>query len=118
MPINPITLDKKEPLVIKQIEQRVVDRIVHEARGAEIKKEQDGNKQGFNQQSQEKEAQKLGQYLSGFQLKLDYKVGKTRIRVKIIDREGNLLVDTEVQDIERLHSAIRKETGAIIDMKG
>jgi hypothetical protein len=118
MPINPITLDKKDPLIIKKIEQRVVERIVHEARGAEIRKEQDNKNHSFNQEKQEREVQKLGQYLYGFNLKLEHKVKKNRTRIRIIDRDGNLLIDTEIEDVESLHNAIKKETGAIIDMKG
>lgn len=118
MPINPITLDKIDNIIIKQIENKVVDRIVHEARGAEIRKESNNKNNNFSGGRQEQAAQQFSYFLSKFNIKLEYKILKDKVKVRIKDKNDNLLIETEVDDVEDLFNSVRKETGAIIDLKG
>ena len=117
MPINPITLDKYEPNIIKQIEHKVIDRIVHETKNSQPSRE-DGNKNNFNGQKQEQAAKQLGQYLAKFNIKLEYKIFKKKVKIKLRDKDGNLILETDIDDIEGLFESVRKETGNIIDVRG
>lgn len=117
MPINPITLDKMEPVIIKQVENKVVDRIVHEIKGAENGKEEKHNS-SFNGENQKKSAEQFSRILSSYNMRLDYKVLKRRIKIKIMDKSGNIIIETEVDDMDVLLKNIEKSTGSIIDLKG
>ena len=121
MPISPITLDKLEPVTIKHMENKLIDRIVHEIKGAEIqrdnKKRNDENG-SFNQDKQEKAAQEFGYILSKFKMKFNYKIYKNKVHISIKDKDDNLLIETEIDDIETLLSRLDRDTGSIIDMRG
>lgn len=117
MPINPITLDKIEPIVIQRMENQVVDRIVHEIKGAEIQKE-NNNSNNLNYEKQQMAAEKFGTILSKFNFKFEYRIFKKKVKVKIKDKDGNTIIETEVNDIEELLDNIVKDKGSIIDVKG
>lgn len=118
MPINPITLDKIEPIVIRNIENRAIDKIVHEVKESNISHDNSDGNSNFDGQKQQKAAEKFGYFLSKFNIKFEYKILKNRIRVKIKDIENRVLIETDIEDIEKLIENIKKETGSIIDMKG
>jgi hypothetical protein len=118
MPINPITLDKIEHITIKQIEHKIIDRIVHEINGTNISKNDSHPQQNFNREHQEKAAEKFVYFLSKYNIKLEYKVLKNRVKVKIKDKNGQLILENEVENIEDLFKNIAKDTGKIIDLKG
>lgn len=118
MPINPITLDKMEPIVIKQMENKLVDRIVHEIKGTEIQKEKADKEKNFNRENQKKAAEEFGFFLLKHNLKFEYKINKDKIKLKIKDKEGKIIIETEVDDIELLFDRIKKNTGSIIDIRG
>jgi hypothetical protein len=119
MPINPITLDKIEYNVIKHIESKVVDRIVHDTKNAaSTNKDSSNSNRNFNSKQQEHASQQFSQYLSRFKIKLEYKILKGKIKIKLKDIDGKVLIETEVEDVEKLFDGIKKETGNIIDLKG
>lgn len=118
MPINPITLDKLEPTTIKSIEHKIIDRIVHEIKGAEITREDNNRGNNFNQEQQEKAAEKFVYFLSKFNIKLEYKLLKNKVKVRIKDKNGNIILENEVDNVEELLRNVSRDTGKIIDMKG
>ena len=118
MPINPMTLDKIEPLTIKNMENKIIDRIVHEIRGSELAKEDKNTENNFNQKQQEKAAEKFVYFLSKFNIKLEYKVYKNRVKVRIKDKNGKVILENEVDNIEELLKNVSRDTGKIIDLKG
>lgn len=118
MPINPVTLDKMDSIIIKHIESKMVNRVVHEANGTEIRKEHNNRNNNFNSHKQQQAAEQFGYFLSKFNIKFEYKIIKNRIKIKLRDGKNNILIETEVEDIEDLFKSVRKETGAIIDIKG
>lgn len=118
MPINPITLDKIEHVVIKNIENKVVDRLVHEIKGAEINRDNKNGNRDFDGSRQESAARQFGYMLSKYNIKFEYKVLRDRVKFKVKDKENNLILDTEVDDIEKLLETIKRETGSIIDVRG
>jgi hypothetical protein len=119
MPVNPITLDKIDSTIIKNVEHKVVDRIVHEIKGTEINKDNQKNENNsFNQQKQEHAARQFGLYLSKYGIKFQYKMLKNKVKVAIRDKNDRMLLDTELDDIEELLKRMQKETGSIIDLKG
>jgi ABC-type transporter MlaC component len=116
MPINPITLDKIDPLVIRQIETKIVDKIVHEAKSAETKR---GNEEkNFDQERQRKFAEEFSSVLAKYNIKLEYRVMKNKVKIKLKDEKGRVLIETEVDDIESLLESFNKMTGKIIDIRG
>jgi hypothetical protein len=118
MPINPITLDKMEPSIIRHIENKVVDRVVHEAKNTGAAKEEKNGNDNFNGRRQKQAAQQFGYYLSKFNIKLEYKILKDRVKVKLKDSKGRILIETDIKDVESLFENVKKETGSIIDLKG
>ncbi|MDF2673253.1 MAG: hypothetical protein K0R09_1518 [Clostridiales bacterium] len=118
MPINPMTLDKLEPITIKNIEHKIIDRLVHEIKGAEIAKEDKNRGNSFNQKQQEKAAEKFVYFLSKFNIKLEYKIYKNRVKVRIKDKNGKVILENEVDNIEELLKNVSRDTGKIIDLKG
>jgi hypothetical protein len=119
MPVNPITLDKIEPAVIKEMENKAIDTIVREVRGGEIRKEANNQSGNFNRDSQEKSAMEFEQYLHKFNLNLEYKIKKDRIKIKIKDKDGKVLVESETSDLENIIKNINDDQkGSIIDIKG
>jgi hypothetical protein len=117
MPINPITLDKIEPIVIDKMGNKVIDRIVHEIKGAEIQKE-NKNSNNLNYKKQQMAAEKFGAVLSKYGFKFEYSIFKKKVRVKIKDKDGKTIIETEVDDMEELLDNIIKDKGSIIDVKG
>lgn len=118
MPINPITLDKLEPIVIKNMENKIIDRIVHEIKGPEFAREDKSKSNNFNQKQQEKAAEQFVYFLSKFNIKLEYKIYKNKVKVRIKDKDDKILLENEVDDIEELLKNISRDTGKIIDLKG
>lgn len=118
MPINPITLDKFEPLTIKNIENKIIDRIVHEIKGSELAKEDKNRGNNFNQKQQEKAAEQFVYFLSKFNIKLEYKIYKNKVKVRIKDKNGKIILENEVDNIEELLKNVSRDTGKIIDLKG
>lgn len=118
MPINPITLDKLEPITIKHIENKIIDRIVHEIKGSELAREDKSKGNNFNQEQQEKAAEKFVYFLSKFNIKLEYKIHKNKVKVRIKDKNGKVLLENEVDNIEELLKNVSRDTGKIIDLKG
>jgi hypothetical protein len=116
--ISPVTLDKIEPHVIKSIEHKVVNKIVHESNRSESSRDDNNRNNNFNGKQQERAAQHFNQYLLKFKIKLEYKVLKNKVKVRLKDKEGKLLLEIEVDDIEKLFEGVKKETGNIIDLKG
>lgn len=118
MPINPITMDKIEPIVIRNIENKVIDRLVHEIKGAEINRDnRKGNKE-FDSSSQENAAKQFGYILSKYNMKFEYKLLKDRVNFKVKNKDGNVIIENETDDVEKLLDAIKKETGSILDVRG
>ena len=117
MPINPITLDKVEPIVIDKMENKVIDRIVHEIKGAEIQKE-NNNSSSFNFQEQQMAAEKFAIILSKYNFKLEYSILKKKVKIKLKDKNGNTIIETEIDDIKELLNNIAEDKGSIIDVKG
>lgn len=117
MPINPITLDKIEPVVIRNIENNVVDRLVHEIKGGEINKENKKGDRQFDGSRQQSAAEQFGFILSKYKIKFEYKLLKDKVRIKIRDKDGRVIIETEVSDIEKLLESVKKETGGIIDLR-
>ena len=117
MPVNPITLDKIEPIVIDKMGNKVIDRIVHEIKGAEI---QNGNPNpnNLNYEKQQMAAEKFGVVLSKYGYKFEYSIFKKKVKVKIKDKDGKMIIETEVDDMEELLDNIIKDKGSIIDVKG
>lgn len=118
MPINPITLDKLEPQVIKQMEHKIVDRIVHEIKGSTLANEDKNRNPNFSKEHQEKAAEKFSYFLSKFNIKLEYKVFKDKVRVKLKDKNNQTILESEVEDVDTLLKNVSRETGKIIDLKG
>lgn len=118
MPVNPITLDKLEPVTIKNMENKIIDRIVHEIRGPELAKGDKSKEYNFNQKQQEKAAEQFVYFLSKFNIKLEYKIYKNRVKVCIKDKDGKIILENEVDDIEKLLKNVSRDTGKIIDLKG
>lgn len=118
MPVNPITLDKIEPLTIKSMENKIIDRLVHEIRGPELAKEDQNKGNNFNPKQQEKAAEQFVYFLSKFNIKLEYKIYKNRVKVRIKDKDGKVILENEVDNIEELLKNITRDTGRIIDLKG
>jgi hydroxymethylpyrimidine pyrophosphatase-like HAD family hydrolase len=117
MPVNPITLDKIEPVVIKQVESKIIDRIVHESKETETNKE-NSNSRNFNRQQQEQAAQKFEYFLSKYNMVFEYTIHKNRFKIRIKDKNKKLIIETELDDMEKLLDGVKKETGSIIDLKG
>ncbi|EYE88825.1 hypothetical protein Q428_05995 [Fervidicella metallireducens AeB] len=118
MSINPFTLDKIEPLIIKQVEQRIVDRIVHEVKGAELSKDKNSSNKNFNEQRQQKAAEEFTALLSRFNIKVEYRLHKNKVKLKMYDKDNNEIYDSEVDDVEDLLLKVRRTTGNFIDLKG
>lgn len=118
MPINPITLDKIEPVVIKNIENKVVDRLVHEIKGAEINRDNKNGNREFDGSRQESAARQFGYFLSKYNIKFEYKVLNDKVKFRVRDKDGKLILETEVNDIEKLLEVVKRETGSIIDVRG
>ncbi|MCX7904164.1 MAG: hypothetical protein N2486_06600 [Caloramator sp.] len=116
MPINPITLDKIDPLLIKQIETKIVDKIVHETKSAETKRGND--EKNFDEERQRKFAEEFSNVLAKYNIKLEYRMMKNKVRIKLKDEKGKVLIETEVEDIELLLESFNKITGKIIDIRG
>lgn len=117
MPINPITLDKLEPVIIKSIENNVVDRLVHEIKGGEINKENKKGDRQFDGSSQKNACEQFGLILSKYNIKLEYKLLKDSVKIKIRDKDGKVIIETDISDIEKLLESVKKETGGIIDLR-
>lgn len=116
MPINPITLDKIDPLMIKQIETKIVDKIVHETKSAETKRGND--EKNFDQERQRKFAEEFSNILMRYNIKLEYKMMKNKVRIKLKDEKGKVLIEMEVEDIESILESFNRMTGKIIDIRG
>lgn len=120
MTVNPVTLDKIEPVVIKNMEHRIVDRIVHEINGAKLNKDNKYRENNFNYRKQEYAAERFSYFLSKYNIKLEYNIDKKRKKVKIRfkDESGAILMETEVDSVEEIFKNISNDTGKIIDLKG
>lgn len=118
MPINPFTLDKIEPLIIKQVDHRIVDRIVHEVKGAELSKDKNNSNNNFNEERQQKAAEEFSTLLSKFNIRVEFKLHKNKVKLKMYDKNNNEIFDSEVDDVEDLLLKVRKSTGNFIDLKG
>lgn len=116
MPINPVTLDKIDYNVIRQIETKVVDRIVHETKGAELQRE-NNNKQ-FDLNKQKKAIEDFERFLSRFGIKFEGKVENKRIKIKIVNLKGDILIEAYVDDLESIFKNIQNSTGSFIDIRG
>ncbi|CDF58026.1 hypothetical protein [Thermobrachium celere] len=116
MPINPITLDKIDYHTIKQIQTKIIDRIVHETAQVEINR--DYNKKNFNSSKQERAIEEFAKYLLKFNLKLNAEIKNKKIKVKILNDKGNVLIETYVDDLDFIFKNIQYETGNLIDIRG
>jgi len=116
MGINPITLDKIDPLVIKQLEAKIVDKIVHEVKSAELKK--DNKEKGFDEERQRKACENFAFILEKYKIGLEYKVEKNKVKIKLRDKDGKIIIETEVDDVENFLESFSKLTGKIIDLRG
>ncbi|SEF99481.1 hypothetical protein SAMN05660865_01490 [Caloramator fervidus] len=115
MGINPITLDKIDPLVIKQIETKIVDKIVHEVKSGELKRD---NKKGFDEEKQRRACEGFAAVLQKYKIKLEYKLEKNKVKIKLKDKDGKIIIEAEVDDVEDLLESFNKITGKIIDLRG
>lgn len=116
MPINPVTLDKIDYNIIRQIETKVVNRIVHETLGAELQKE-NNNKQ-FDLNKQKKAIEDFARFLSKFGIKFDGKVENKKIKIKVINFKGEVLIEAYVDDLDSIFKNIQNNTGSFIDIRG
>ena len=120
MAVNPITFDKMEPVIIKKIETRLVESLVHEIKGSEIDKDEFKKRKKnllLSKKEKEKYIKLFGEYLQKHNFLLDYEILETQIKIKIKDSNGNILIESYVLDIKSLYDSIHS-TGGIIDTKG
>lgn len=116
MPINPITLDKIDYNIIRQIETKVVDRIVHETKGVEL--QSDNNNKQFDFNKQRKAIEDFAKFLSKFGIKFNGKIVNKKIKVKIVNIKGEVLIESYVEDIDSIYKNIQNSTGSFIDIRG
>lgn len=116
MTINPITLSKLEPLVIKNIEYDTVDRIIHQVRENSLQKQGNSN-QSFSPEAQEHALKELREMLAAYGLKVEYKLEKKKARIKIKLKDGREVAETECDDAQELLDKIKDSRGTIIDVK-
>jgi len=117
MAINPFTLNKIDPVIVRQVEHRVVSGIVHEMKGAEAKKDDNQQNPSFNQQSQQRAAEQFAQFVSTFNLRLEHKIERNKIKIKLKDKKDNLLFESEIDDIEAVLNNVTKFCGNFINTK-
>lgn len=116
MTINPITLSKLEPVVIKNIEYDTIDRIIHQVKENSLQK-QGESYQSFSRESQENALKELQEYLSGYGLNVEYKIKKRKARIRITLKDGKEVAETECDDVQDLLDQIKGSKGTIIDVK-
>jgi len=116
MTINPITLSKLEPVVIRDIEYETVDRIIHQVKEGSLQR-QGSSDQSFSPEAQERALKELRELLAAYGLKLEYKPEKKRTKIKIKLKDGTELTETECEDAQELLERIRSFKGTIIDVK-
>ncbi len=116
MAINPITLSKLEPLVIRNIEYDTVDRIIHQVRESSLQKQGGGDK-SFSPEAQERALKELQEFLSSYGLKVDYKLEKKRAKIKLKLKDGKYVAETECEDVQELLDKVKGSKGTIIDVK-
>lgn len=116
MPINPVTLDKIDYNVIRQIEHKIIDRIVHETKGAEIKRDNDGRE--FDLNRQKKAIEEFAKYLAKYSMKLEGKIIKNKVKLKITNKEGKVLIETYIDDVDSIFRNIQETSGNLIDLRG
>lgn len=116
MTINPITLSKLEPVVIRNIEYDTVDRIIHQVRESSLQK-QNSSDQNFSPEAQEHAIKELKELLEAYGLKVEYKLEKKKARIKIKLKDGKKVAETECEDVEELLDKIKSSKGTIIDVK-
>lgn len=118
MPVNPITLNLIEPVLIKKIENNVVDRIVHEIDGIRIQKDkEDKSKKHFDQNLQKKASKKLIYFLKKNNIDAKCDILDDRVNIKLFDAEGNLIINADVKDLMELMNNISFEKGVLFDKK-
>lgn len=124
MPVNPITLDKLDPLVINGMQVKMVDTIVHEIKESGIsrdnkdKEDRKNDEECFNDRQQDNAGKEFKAMLAKYGLILEYRMYKKRIRIKIKDKNGNILIDTIVDNMVSLLDSVRKKSGSLIDVRG
>lgn len=116
MTINPITLSKLEPVVIKNIEYDTVDRIIHQVRENSLQNHGNGS-QSFSPEAQEHALKELRELLAAFGLKVEYKLEKKKSKIKIKLKDGREVAETECEDAQELLEKIKDSKGTIIDVK-
>lgn len=116
MTINPITLSKLEPVVIRNIEYDTVDRIIHQVRESCLQK-QGSSDHSFSPEAQEHALRELKELLAAFGLKMEYKLEKKKAKIKIKLKDGREVAETECEDVQELLDKIKDSKGTIIDVK-
>lgn len=116
MTINPITLSKLEPVVIRNIENETMDRIIHQVKEVSLQN-QSSSDQSFSPESQEYAMNELRELLAAYGLKLEYKLEKKRVKLKIKLKDGTEIIETECKDAQELLDRIKGSKGTIIDVK-
>lgn len=115
MPINPFTLNRIEPQIIKHIETKLVDRVVHDVKAIEIKKEQDQKNFDFNKQ--QKSLEEFVKYLAKYNIKVEGKIEKNKVKLKILSSTGDVLIEEDAYSIDSLFRYIQDSTGSLIDLR-
>lgn len=116
MTINPITLSKLEPVVIRSIEYESVDRIIHQVKEVSLQK-QGSSDQSFSPEAQEHALKELRELLAAYGLKLEYKLERKRTKIKIKLKDDTEVSETECEDAQELLEKIKSSKGTIIDVK-
>lgn len=116
MPINPITLDKIDINTIRQIETRIIDRIIHHTAEAQANK-RNGNNQ-FDLNKQNRAIEEFARFLLKYSLKAEGKVEKDKVKLKILNQKGVVLLESYIDDVDYLLRTIQEQTGNLIDLRG
>lgn len=116
MPINPVTLDKIDINTIRQIETKIIDRIIHHTTEAQANKKNNNNQ--FDLNKQYRAIEEFAKYLARFNLKAEGKVEKDKVKLKILNKKGEVLIESYLDDVDYLLRTIQNQTGNLIDFRG
>lgn len=116
MPINPVTLDKIDINTIKQIETKIIDRIIHHTTEAQANKKNNNNQFDLNKQN--RAIEEFAKFLAKYNLRVEGKVEKDKVKLKILNKKGKVLIESYIDDVDYLFRKIQDQTGNIIDLRG
>ncbi|MBZ4663101.1 MAG: hypothetical protein JG776_793 [Caloramator sp.] len=116
MPINPITLDKIDINTIRQIETKIIDRIIHHTNEAQANKKNNNNQFDLNKQN--RAIEEFAKFLAKYNLRSEAKTEKNKVKLKILNKNGDVLIESHIDDIDYLLRTLQDQTGNLIDLRG